>query len=401
MSIQRMTAAWQHSKHSGTELLQLLALADSADDSGFAYPGIDTLASKTRSDRSMVLRNNKALAASGEVLVQHNRRYGNKYLVVVGMSDADVEASLLRHFPYLSADNISLIMRLRAEGKGRIPSRSKVANGDFISGNLPLMTKSQPATSEVAPVPLEKSQPATSEVAQVPLDPSKKHQEESSEEPIPPAPPTADASAPDGAQPERPALHEVVIQGQSGPIVVSGLTVQETLAVLEGEPREVWLAARHAEQHQRPTRYSPRSTLLTALDSELDPVPKVQPDDYELAVIIAECSFAWDADAPLVDGNIKGASFSLVKAIRKDLDRSMPTPDELRAAYASYAAAGLSSPRSGLKLITMVNEYRKKGHSNGAGQDDFAAGSRGDVGTGRPDASELRPYPTDRSELYV
>ena len=48
MSIEVMSQVWKYSKHSGTALLMLLAIADSANDERRAWPSIATLARKTR-----------------------------------------------------------------------------------------------------------------------------------------------------------------------------------------------------------------------------------------------------------------------------------------------------------------------------------------------------------------
>jgi hypothetical protein len=48
MSVQTMAAVWRGSKHSGSALLMMLAIADFSDDKGQAFPAVSTLAEKTR-----------------------------------------------------------------------------------------------------------------------------------------------------------------------------------------------------------------------------------------------------------------------------------------------------------------------------------------------------------------
>ncbi len=98
MSIRRMSAVWDGSKHKGSTLLQLLAIADHAGDDGFAWPGIETLSRKTRLTTRAILKNNDLLEASGELYIDHNRRRGNQYIVTVGMSDEELAASLKMHY---------------------------------------------------------------------------------------------------------------------------------------------------------------------------------------------------------------------------------------------------------------------------------------------------------------
>ena len=51
MSLRAITAVWENSKAMGTLLLLQLAIADNANDSGLAWPGIDYLARKSRMSR--------------------------------------------------------------------------------------------------------------------------------------------------------------------------------------------------------------------------------------------------------------------------------------------------------------------------------------------------------------
>jgi hypothetical protein len=69
MSIKMMTHVWEHSKHKGSELLTLLAVADDANDNGSAHPSIKRLAQKTRlTERNVQLVIHK-LQRSGELVI--------------------------------------------------------------------------------------------------------------------------------------------------------------------------------------------------------------------------------------------------------------------------------------------------------------------------------------------
>ncbi len=84
MSVRTTARVWANSRHSGTELLMLLAIADFADDDGQAYPSVAGLAEKCR----MKARNANyiltALQASGELAVRYNAgpRGKNLYHIV-------------------------------------------------------------------------------------------------------------------------------------------------------------------------------------------------------------------------------------------------------------------------------------------------------------------------------
>ena len=85
MSVRTMARVWADSKHSGSRLLMLLAIADFADDEGNAYPSVATLAVKCRMkprNANVILA---ALRASGELQVLENEgpRGTNRYHVVL------------------------------------------------------------------------------------------------------------------------------------------------------------------------------------------------------------------------------------------------------------------------------------------------------------------------------
>lgn len=79
-----MNRVWEHSSACGGELLVLLAIADHADDRGWAWPGIDSLARKSRLSTRHVTRCLNNLAAAGQLQIQTNRgpRGTNLYQVL-------------------------------------------------------------------------------------------------------------------------------------------------------------------------------------------------------------------------------------------------------------------------------------------------------------------------------
>lgn len=72
MSVRTMARVWEVSKHAGSELLMLLAIADFADDDGRAYPAVQTLASKCRILPRGAQKLIAALRQSGELQVCQN-----------------------------------------------------------------------------------------------------------------------------------------------------------------------------------------------------------------------------------------------------------------------------------------------------------------------------------------
>lgn len=85
MSIRVMSLVWEHSKQQGSALLVLLAIADFADDDGWAYPSIERLARKARMSTRNVRYVLRDLEASGELMIVAGggRHQTNRYRVLV------------------------------------------------------------------------------------------------------------------------------------------------------------------------------------------------------------------------------------------------------------------------------------------------------------------------------
>lgn len=89
MSIRTMDRVWKNSRQSGGKLLLLLAIADFSNDNGMAYPGIDTLAEKTRQSRRTIQRQLTELEADRELAIENGtgRSNTNTYWVLAGMDE--------------------------------------------------------------------------------------------------------------------------------------------------------------------------------------------------------------------------------------------------------------------------------------------------------------------------
>lgn len=72
MSVRMLSRVWDYSKHAGTDLLMMLAIADFADDDGVAYPSIATLATKCRTSSRNVSYVLARLRDSEELIVGLN-----------------------------------------------------------------------------------------------------------------------------------------------------------------------------------------------------------------------------------------------------------------------------------------------------------------------------------------
>lgn len=130
MSITCMNRVWACPTQSGTKKLLLLALADRADDDGFCWPGVASLAQRTGVSERQVQRMLRKLEADGEIFVKVNvgRYYTNQYVVLTGLSRDEAERVLAGRFGLSGAelqaalDNIPIL-----EGKEKVTSRAEKA----------------------------------------------------------------------------------------------------------------------------------------------------------------------------------------------------------------------------------------------------------------------------------
>lgn len=72
MSIRLIDRVFKNSKHGGTKLLCLLAIADFANDAGIAFPAVHTLAEKIRMSKRNTNYLLKELEQSGELEIERN-----------------------------------------------------------------------------------------------------------------------------------------------------------------------------------------------------------------------------------------------------------------------------------------------------------------------------------------
>ena len=93
MSIHCLNRVWDHSNQKGSALLLLLAIADYADENGFAFPGLAALAARIRMSRRQTMRLLARLEEAGELLVLHRPGRGNLYVVRTGAGREALAAS--------------------------------------------------------------------------------------------------------------------------------------------------------------------------------------------------------------------------------------------------------------------------------------------------------------------
>jgi hypothetical protein len=91
MSIRVMSAVWDNGPEDQGELLVLLALADYADDNGYCWPAMPSVAAKARMSERNARRIVRKLEASGLLLVEENRGRNatNRYRVIAPVAKPD------------------------------------------------------------------------------------------------------------------------------------------------------------------------------------------------------------------------------------------------------------------------------------------------------------------------
>jgi len=93
MSIKIMTRVWSESEAKSSKLLLLLAIADIADDNGFAWPGMDLLAEKIRMTTQSVRNLTQELMQAGELVKISRADQGrtNLYIVMTSITDEELQ----------------------------------------------------------------------------------------------------------------------------------------------------------------------------------------------------------------------------------------------------------------------------------------------------------------------
>jgi nitric oxide synthase oxygenase domain/subunit len=83
MAIKIMTAVWENAPYQGCTLLTLLALADYANEQGFCWPAITTLAHKSRQSERNTQRCIQQLINDGFLSVKERTQQSSVYIINV------------------------------------------------------------------------------------------------------------------------------------------------------------------------------------------------------------------------------------------------------------------------------------------------------------------------------
>lgn len=94
MSVHWIDRVWKLSEQKGSQLLLMLAIADSANDDGLAYPGHAHLAEKTRLSARHVITLIEHAEQAGEIVTEvggQGAKDTNQYVILLGREPAEIE----------------------------------------------------------------------------------------------------------------------------------------------------------------------------------------------------------------------------------------------------------------------------------------------------------------------
>jgi hypothetical protein len=112
-----MSNVWQDANEKGSKLLLLLAIADHADDDGYAWPGITHLARKIRMSERHTIRMIEQLEQSHELYVERGsgRTIHSRYIVLIGLSDEQIIKTLTLRFAKPDPEAQEILAQIRGK----------------------------------------------------------------------------------------------------------------------------------------------------------------------------------------------------------------------------------------------------------------------------------------------
>lgn len=118
MSLSVMQKVWSHDRHSGSDLVILLALADRSDDDGVSWPGLESLAERSRITKRSVIRSIETLERSKDLYVERSkgRTHTNTYVITIGKSAQDLAILLVKLFHYEASEALDTAKRFTEKG---------------------------------------------------------------------------------------------------------------------------------------------------------------------------------------------------------------------------------------------------------------------------------------------
>lgn len=215
MSIKVATRVWETSQHTGTALLAMLALADHANDDGYCWPGMASIAHKVRVKERQCVNVIHALEQSGEVFVDRGvgRNGTSKYLIILGLEVAEIAKSLITYFQCPKAKAIPTAMALFEKVQAIAPLPANTKKVQFLT------EKVQPTALKGAIAYRKGAIAIAPEPSLTINEPSTNHQDSATAETGPTNAPTSEGEGQEGnATPLQQSPHHDDVPPTPGPV---------------------------------------------------------------------------------------------------------------------------------------------------------------------------------------
>lgn len=134
MSIKVIDEVLDSAVHRGASRLVLIAIANYADENGFAWPSLDTIAAKANVSKRSTIRAIERLEDDGALFVMRRRNAGNAYIVLTDHTLPLFRAAIGRLLSWTRLEISDILtLNLRAPSKERL--QSLTLDSDAISDN--------------------------------------------------------------------------------------------------------------------------------------------------------------------------------------------------------------------------------------------------------------------------
>jgi DnaD/phage-associated family protein len=139
VSVSIMQKVWSNDKHSGSDLVVMLFLADKSDDNGISWHGIDSIAKHARITKRSAIRSIEKLEATGDVYVERSkgRAHTNVYVITIGRTVPELSGILANKFNYAMSQAVKIASETLKKGDiSGINSDAHVTFTEDIKGDI-------------------------------------------------------------------------------------------------------------------------------------------------------------------------------------------------------------------------------------------------------------------------
>ena len=160
MSIKVHSTAWELSSQKGGELLTLLAIADMANDNGYAWPGVGAIMKKNRMSKRQTLRMLQHLEEIGELFINKRPGKSSRYIVLLGTSASQFVDEATEKFKMNEGDAL--------DAYWNAVNKQQVGSGDKMAPAGDIMTPAENSGDKMAPADSDDSTGGQPELSTTP-----------------------------------------------------------------------------------------------------------------------------------------------------------------------------------------------------------------------------------------